>query len=119
MRTESAPAHRRLDALDEHEVTWGPRGGRLEHLDRRPDDPPLALVTEPDAGAVGLEVVELLGVEPCETAGVECRGQEGDRAGGGVPSIVPAPERAHHRWGPQAIRTTVPNEGLHPNHRTS
>ena len=42
VRAERAPAHRRLDALHEHQVARRAWGARLEHLDRRPDD--LALV---------------------------------------------------------------------------
>ena len=36
VRAEGAPAHRRLDALHEHEVARRARRGRLEDLDGRP-----------------------------------------------------------------------------------
>ena len=74
---------------------------------------------ELDRGPVGLEVVELLGVDPREALGVQRGGEEGDGARGCVAGVVPALERAHHRRGPQAIRTAVPDQRLHPNHRTS
>ena len=34
-------------------------------------------------------------------------------------SVVPALERAHHRGCPQAVGTPVPDQRLHPDHRTS
>jgi hypothetical protein len=99
MRAERAPAHRRLDALHEHQVARGPRGRRLEDLDRRPHDLALVALVELNARAIGLEVVELLGVDPGEAAGLQRRGQERDRARGRVAGVVPALERAHHRRG--------------------
>src|ERR1700677_4904827 len=92
---------------------------RLEDLNRRPRDLPHVVLAEADARAVALEVVELLRVDPREAAGIECRGQERHGVGGGVSRVVPTLERAHHRRGPEAGGTTVPNQRLHPNHRTS
>jgi hypothetical protein len=115
---ESTPAQRRLYALHEHDVARSSRCGGLEHLDARPDDLALIGVVELEARPVGLEVVELLGINPREAARVERGCEERDGARGSVPGVVPALERADHRRGPEAIGTTVPDERLHPNHRT-
>ena len=120
MRAEGAPAHRRLDALHEHQVARRARGAAPRRS--RPSasrSRACSLSLEADARAVGLEVVELLRVDLREAPRVERGGQERDGARGGVAGVVPALEGAHHRRGPEAIRTAVPDEGLHPNHRTS
>src|SRR5262249_13885424 len=118
VRAEGTPAQRGLDALNEHKIAGGSRRASLEDLDGGPHDLARAALAEPDAGTVGLEVVELLRVDLREAGGSERGGEERGCAGGGVSSVVPAPEGAHHRWGPEAIRTAIPDEGLHPNHRT-
>ena len=78
-----------------------------------------AVLVEADARPVGLEVVELLRVDPREAPRLQRGGQERHRARGRVARVVPALKCAHHRRGPQAVRTAVPDQGLHPNHRTS
>jgi hypothetical protein len=99
MRAEGAPAHRGLDALDEHEISRSSGRGRLEDLHRRPHDLTLVGIVELNARAVGLKVVELLGVDPCKAPRLKRRGQEGDRARGRIAGVVPALECAHHRRG--------------------
>ena len=120
MAAERAPAHRGLDALDEHEVARRARSAALRRS--RPS------ATRSRAGRswsrrivgpVGLEVVELLGVQAREAPGAERAGEEGDGARGRVAGVVPALERAHHRRGPEAVGTAIPDQWLHPNHRTS
>ena len=100
VRGECTPVHRRLDALDEHQVARRSWGRSLEDLDRRPHELAPVGVVELNGWAVGLEVVEVLRIHAGEAAGLQRRGQEGDGARGGVAGVVPALERAHHGWGP-------------------
>src|ERR1700682_2663600 len=77
---ERETAHRRLYALDEHEIPRCPGRGRLEDLDGRPHDLPSVWPVGANAGTVGLEVVELLGVEAGGGLRPQRRRQEGDCA---------------------------------------
>ena len=116
---EGAPAHRRLDALHEHQVARRLGGTRFVYLHPGPGDLALARIGEANARTVGLEVVELLGLDAREARCLQRGGEERDRARSSVAGVVPALERTHQRGGPEAIRTAVPDQGLHPNHRTS
>jgi hypothetical protein len=118
-RGEGAPARRGLGAAQQHEVARRARHARDEDLDGRPDD--LAHAGGPglDLRAHRLEVIELLGVDLREARGAERGADEGQRRGGGVARVVPASERADQGRGPQSVGAVVPNQRLHPLHRTS
>ena len=70
-------------------------------------------------GRRGLEVVEVLGVDPREARGAQRRAEELQRGRCGVPGIVPPGERAHERGCSQAVGAMLPDQGLHPVHGTS
>ena len=106
-------------APDEHEVARRARHARGEDLDLRPGDLALAAVGEADLRAGGLEVVEVLGVDPREALGVERLPDEGQRGRRGVAGVVPAAERADDRRGAKPVGTALPDQGLHPIHGTS
>ena len=97
LRAEGAPAHRRLDALHEHQVARRARRRRLEDLDRRPGDLALLVLAEPDARAVGLEVVELLRVDLREAARAE-RARPGTR-----PRLEAASPASFQPWNAHTI----------------
>ena len=116
---ERAPAHRGLGALQQHEVARRARDARLVDLDLGPLDAARAAVDELDLRARGLEVVEVLGVDPREARGAQRRAEELQRGRCGVAGIVPPGERADERRRPQAVGAMLPDEGLHPVHGTS
>ena len=121
VRAEGAPAHRRLDALHEHEVARRARRARLEDLDasaRRSRARSRSSKLDRTGGWPGSRRTPR---SRCARSGCasERGGEERDGARGGVAGVVPALERAHHRRGPEAVGTAVPDQRLHPNHRTS
>ena len=50
---------------------------------------------------------------------LSCGADERQRGGGGVAGVVPALERAHQRGGAKPVGTAIPDQWLHPIHRTS
>ena len=115
---ERAPAHRRLGAAEQDQVARRARHVRDEDLDRRPDDLAGQPSTSLTFGRTRLEVVELLRVDLREAGRAERAAEERERGGGGVAGVVPAGERADQRRGPQAVRSVLPDQRLHPLHRT-
>ena len=118
-RGEGAPAHRGLRAAEEHQIAGRARNPRDEDLDRGPDDLAGLPGDEPHLGTHALEVVELLGIDLGEARRPERAAQEGQRRGGGVARVVPAGESADQGRGSQPVGPVLPNQWLHPLHRTS
>ena len=92
---EGAPAERRLDALDEHDVAAERGVRRDEHAGRAPADPSPA-VLEQHPGPVDLEVVVVLGVERRDDLGVPDLGQVLDDGTRGLAGVVPPLEGRDH-----------------------
>ena len=98
----------------------GARGTRAgEDLDARPRDLALAVVGEADLRPRGLEVVEVLGVDPREALGLQRLADERQRGRRGVAGVVPAAEGADDRWGAKSVGTALPDQRLHPIQGTS
>ena len=70
-------------------------------------------------GRTRLEVVEVLGIDLREARRAERAAEERERRGRGVAGVVPAGEGADQGRGAQAVGTVLPNQRLHPLHRTS
>lgn len=116
---ERAPAHRRLRTGEEHQVTGRAGDVRREDLHLGPGDLARDPVAQRDLRARRLEVVELLRIDRREAFRAERRGHEAERGRGGVGGVVPAAERAYEGRRTEALRPAIPDERLHPIHRTS
>ncbi len=90
---ELPPAHVGLDPADQDQVAVEVR--RRGHRDpgARPGQPPVPVVVGPDDRPVDLEVVEVLGVDRADHAGVPHPHQVIDRRGRRLGRVVPALER--------------------------
>ena len=105
---------------DEDEVARGAR--RVRGRTPRPRATRSSRVTPSTSligGPRGLEVEELLGIEAGEARRAELRADERQRRRGGLAGVVPAAEGADERRGPEAVRTALPDQWLHPGHGTS
>ena len=118
-RLNDAPAHRRLGALEQHEVARGARDVRGVDLDLRPLDRARAALDELDLRPGRLEVEEVLGVDAGEARGGERGAEELERRRGGVAGVVPAGEGAHESRSAQAVGAMLPDQRRHPDHGTS
>src|SRR6185312_2755009 len=100
---ERPPAHRRLGALEQHEVARGARDAGGVDLDLRPLDRARSALDERDLRPGRLEVEEVLGVDTGEARGGERRAEELERCRSGVARVVPAREGTDESRGAQAV----------------
>ncbi|CAB4346792.1 unannotated protein [freshwater metagenome] len=110
---ESVPAHRRLGAGQQNQVTRSARRSRSPDLDHRPADLTCFAFDKADLRPGRLKVVELLRIDVREAIRIERRGEEVDGRGSGFSGVVPTAEGADHRWSPQPVRPLFPDHWWH------